>query len=93
MGEVTARDRGLGHAMLILRNIPDPNDWKPELEKIKNDEERSVAREHLLGIYRRIQVSQETLARLAQRADKRYAQRRWGIDAEAPRVEAPADPY
>lgn len=64
---LTARDRGLGHGLRIHRNYPNANDWKQLLERIADDEERRIAREYLVGIYRRIQASAATLARLETR--------------------------
>lgn len=72
-GEVTARDRGLGHAMRIQRDF-DPAQWRTHIDAIADADEREVAREYLRGIWRRSVVARAARADIERRERERQIQ-------------------
>ena len=61
---ITARDRGLGHALRIQRTLAEEG-WKDAIEAITDPEEQRIAREYLRAMYQRRRVAKAAKAREA----------------------------
>lgn len=64
---ITARDRGLGHALRIQRTLAEEG-WKDAIEAITDPEEQRIAREYLRAMYQRRRVAEATKAARAAKA-------------------------